>query len=127
MGMQHTLEGWVFKVEATEEDEEAEGSSSIPYRAKSEFERTILREMKSLKIMCQKTTDDIAEIKEHLNLQNQNEETTAEEESGGESSTPEVSSGEELQEEESMDEDVADECNSDMPLGTYLKKKKKKI
>ncbi|KOM51876.1 hypothetical protein LR48_Vigan09g053500 [Vigna angularis] len=72
MGMQHTPEGWVFKVEATKEDEEVEGSSSIPYRTKWEFERTILREMKSLKIMCQKTRDDIAKIKEHLNLENQN-------------------------------------------------------
>ncbi|KOM47885.1 hypothetical protein LR48_Vigan07g158900 [Vigna angularis] len=107
-------------------EEEVEGSSSIPYRAKSKFERTILKEMKSLKIMCEKTRDDIAEIKEHLNLGNQNEKIATEEESGGEGSTLEVSSKKELQEEESMDEDVVDECNSDMPLGTYLKKKKKK-
>ncbi|KOM58103.1 hypothetical protein LR48_Vigan11g113700 [Vigna angularis] len=71
---------------------------------------------------AQTTTKDLYLLKAFK----ENIQIAAEEESGGEGSTPEVSTEEELQEEESMDEDVAGECNSDMPLGTYLKKKNKK-
>ncbi|KOM38271.1 hypothetical protein LR48_Vigan03g165300 [Vigna angularis] len=114
----------MFKSEYVEEDEEAGGSSSIPYNARSEFERTLLREIRSLKIMYQRTRDDVTEIKEHLIFENQNEERAVEEESDEEGSTPDESAT--IEEEESEDENVAEESNSDMLLRTYLKKKNKK-
>ncbi|KOM48100.1 hypothetical protein LR48_Vigan07g180400 [Vigna angularis] len=88
MGMQHTPDGWQFKNEVAEEDQEVGQSSSIPYRARSEFERTLLREIRSLKIMCQGTRDDVTEMKEHLSFQNRNEEKENEDDSGEEGSTP---------------------------------------
>ncbi|KOM29399.1 hypothetical protein LR48_Vigan661s003600 [Vigna angularis] len=107
--MQHTPEGWRFKDEITEEGDEAGQSSSIPYRARSEFERTLLREINPFKIMCQETRIDVLEIKEHLKLNNIDEDQLAKE-----GSTPDDSDGME------EDENVFEESNSDMLLGTYL-------
>ncbi|KOM52140.1 hypothetical protein LR48_Vigan09g079900 [Vigna angularis] len=118
MGMQHTPEGWRFTDEVTKDDDEAGQSSSITYKARSEFERTLLREIKSLKIMCQETINDVLEIKEHLKLNNTNEDND-EDQSGEEGSKPDDSDGME------KDENVVEESNSDMLLGTFLKKNKK--
>ncbi|WVY95063.1 hypothetical protein V8G54_034151 [Vigna mungo] len=82
-----------------------------------EFERTLLREIKSLKFMCQGTKDDI--------FQNRNKEEENEDDSGEEGSTPVETTV--MKEEENEDDDVAEESNSDMLLRTYLKKNKKKI
>ncbi|KOM43326.1 hypothetical protein LR48_Vigan05g093000 [Vigna angularis] len=66
--------GWRFMDEVTEDGDEVGQSSSIPYRARSKFERTLLREIKSLKIMYQETRNDVLEIKEYLKLNNTDEE-----------------------------------------------------
>ncbi|KOM41079.1 hypothetical protein LR48_Vigan04g127700 [Vigna angularis] len=116
MGMQHTPEGLRFKDKVTKDGDEAGQSSSIPYMAHSEFERTLLREIKSLKIMCQETRNDVLEIKEHLKLNNTDEDQSCEE-----GSTPNDSH--EMEE----NENVAEESDNDMLLGTFLNKNKKKI
>ncbi|WVZ17410.1 hypothetical protein V8G54_010392 [Vigna mungo] len=117
-----------FEVDCVSEskDEDAGESSSIPYRPLSEFDKAILKEIRYLKIICQGKRQDVSKIREHLNLNNQNEEEAAEDESSGEGSTPKESAAEEMHEDESEDEDVAEESNSDMLLRTYLKKKSKK-
>ncbi|WVZ21007.1 hypothetical protein V8G54_008329 [Vigna mungo] len=125
MGLQHTLDGWLFKNEVAEEDEEAGQSSYIPYRARSEFKRISLREIRSLKIMCQGTNNDVTEMKKYLIIQNRKAEEDDEEDSGQEGSTPVESAT--TEEEESEDDDVAEYSNSDMLLRPYLKKNKKKI
>ncbi|WVZ14809.1 hypothetical protein V8G54_012375 [Vigna mungo] len=102
------VKGWQFKSEQVEEDEDVGGSFSIPYRARSEFERALLKEIRSLKAICLGTREDFTEIKEHLNFENQNEEGADEKETGEEGSTPDESAA--MQEEESEDEDVEEEC-----------------
>ncbi|WVY92730.1 hypothetical protein V8G54_031818 [Vigna mungo] len=109
MGMQHTPDGWQFKNEVAEEDEKARQSSSIPYRAHSEFERNLLREIISLKIICQGTRDDVTKMKEQLLFQNRNGEEENEDDSGEEGSTPIETTA--MEEEESEDDDVAEESN----------------
>ncbi|WVZ22589.1 hypothetical protein V8G54_001133 [Vigna mungo] len=74
--------GWQFKSEYVEEDEEVGESSSIPYRARLKFEGTLLREIRSLKIMYQGTREDVTKMKEHLIFEKRNEEGADEEESG---------------------------------------------
>lgn len=128
MGLLHTPEGWQFKSEKVKEDEEARGSSSIPHNARSEFEKALLKEIRSLKVIYLGIREDVSEIKEHLNLENQNkeeadEEEVDEEESSKEGSTPDESAI--VQEEENKDEDAVEESNSDMLLRTYLKKTNK--
>lgn len=66
------------------------------------------------------------EIRGYLNLDNQNEEEAAGDESGVEGSTLEESAAEDMDEEKSEDDNVAKEINSDMLLCTYIKKKNKK-
>ncbi|KOM26326.1 hypothetical protein LR48_Vigan252s003800 [Vigna angularis] len=123
MGLQQTYEGWHFKSEVPEDEDDTK-QSSIPYRARSEFERTVLREIKAIKIMCQATRDDVLEIKEYLKL-NTPDEDDNEDELGEEGSKPDDSNQMNL--DESEEEDIVEESNSDMLLETYLKKKKKKI
>ncbi|WVZ06949.1 hypothetical protein V8G54_020295 [Vigna mungo] len=87
------------------------------------LKKALLREIRSLKVICLGIREDASEIKEHLNLENQNEEEADEEELGKEGSTPDESVV--MQEEENEDEDVTEESNSDMLLKTYMKKKNK--
>ncbi|KOM48322.1 hypothetical protein LR48_Vigan07g202600 [Vigna angularis] len=75
-------------------------------------------------VMCQATRDDVLEIKEHLKLNNPDEDDN-EDESGEEGSTPDESTR--MNVDESEEEDIAEESNSDMLLKTYLKKNKMKV
>ncbi|KOM48321.1 hypothetical protein LR48_Vigan07g202500 [Vigna angularis] len=127
MGLQHTPDGWEFKNEFVEEDNDVAESSSIRYRPRSEFKKFMLKEIRSLKIVCQGIRKDVLVIKEHLNLNAHNEESEPEESSGGEGSTPVGSAIDDMEEEEEgQDDNVEEESNSDMILRTYLKKKNRK-
>ncbi|KOM29722.1 hypothetical protein LR48_Vigan748s000200 [Vigna angularis] len=123
MDLQHTSEGWQFKSEVAEDEDDVE-QPSILYRARSEFERKIMREIKAPKVMCQATRDDVLEIKEHLKL-NSLDEDDNEDESGEEGTTPDESTR--MNVEESEEEDIAEESNNNMLLKTYLKKNKMKV
>lgn len=51
IGHQHGSDGWLFKDEYADEEENVAGSSFVPYRPRSEFEKYMVREMHSLKIL----------------------------------------------------------------------------
>ncbi|KOM48156.1 hypothetical protein LR48_Vigan07g186000 [Vigna angularis] len=112
MGLQHTFEGWQFKSEIVEDENDIE-QSSTPYRARSEFERIVLREIKALKIMCQATRDDVLEIKEHLKL-NTPDEDDNKDESDEEGSTHDDSTR--MNVDESEENEIDEESNNDMLL-----------
>ncbi|WVZ17332.1 hypothetical protein V8G54_010314 [Vigna mungo] len=99
MQMQYTPEGWVFKSEVVDVEGETEQSSTIPYRARSEFKRTMLRE----------TRNDVLELKERMSFQDQWMDGENEEVSNEEESTPDVSVG--MSEDKSDEEVIADESN----------------
>lgn len=55
-----------FKDEYTAEEEEVVGSSSTPFRPRSGFEKHMVRQMRSLTILCQSLNQDVATIKGKL-------------------------------------------------------------
>ncbi|KOM28764.1 hypothetical protein LR48_Vigan583s001500 [Vigna angularis] len=126
IGLQHTPDGWQFKNEYVEEDNVVAESSFIPYRPRSEFEKSLLKEIRSLKIVCQEIRQDVLDIKEHLNLDAHDEVVESEEGYGEEGSTPVRSVTEDMEEDERQDDNVEEESNNDMILRTYLKKINKK-
>ncbi|WVZ03628.1 hypothetical protein V8G54_024434 [Vigna mungo] len=100
MQMQHTPEGWVFKSDVAVVEGEARQSSDIPYRAGSEFERTLLRE----------TRNDVLEMKENMSFHNQGMDGENEEVSNEEESTPDESAR--INVDKSDEEDIAEESNT---------------
>ncbi|WVZ22099.1 hypothetical protein V8G54_000643, partial [Vigna mungo] len=96
MGLQHGLDGWLFKDEYAGEEEEVVGSSSAPYRPRSEFKKHMVRKMHSLTILCQTIRQDVNDIKEKLqmngsdNVEETEENKESEEESEEESDAEEV-------------------------------------
>ncbi|KOM48181.1 hypothetical protein LR48_Vigan07g188500 [Vigna angularis] len=85
IGLQHGPEGWMFKDEYAEEEEEAAGSSSTPYRPRSEFEKYMVRQMHFLTILYQTISQDVNVIKEKLQMDKPDDENEEDEESEEES------------------------------------------
>ncbi|KOM34379.1 hypothetical protein LR48_Vigan02g052900 [Vigna angularis] len=122
MGFQHGPNGWLFKDEYVGEEEVAIGSSTTPYRPRSEFEKHVVRQLHSLTIPYQTTRQDVMEMKKHLNMDDSYEKSEASEESGEEESTVE-----EIEEDEVSERDsVVEESVSDMLISNLKKKKNKK-
>lgn len=66
----------MFKNEAGNIEDETELTEAFPYRARSEFQRIVLRELKALRKMHEETRNILLELKERflsVEMDNENE------------------------------------------------------